>query len=203
MNGFPAAAPPRRDGAFAVAVAVGAAGAALAGAHAVADGVPALTDTAAITADLHLSSIAHHTDAGVAPVTVRAVTPTSAAATVPELTKAAKQAHSATVEAAIDRFESRIGTTRYEDYCERAVENAFGTHGHYGSAIADWHARDQHPDWQHAPRGALVFYDTSSNGHVALSLGDGRVVSSSAHHQVGIVPVGYFQHPLGWAPASY
>ena len=49
----------------------------------------------------------------------------------------------------------------------------------------------------------MVFYDTSSDGHVALSLGDGRVVSSSAHHQVGIVPVGYFQHPLGWAYAPY
>jgi hypothetical protein len=204
MNGFPAAAPPRRDGAFAVAVAVGAAGAALAGGHAVAEGAPALPDAAAITADLHLSAIAHHTGAGVAPVAAPAVSPTSAEATVPELTKAAKlQAHRATVEAAIDRFESRIGTTRYENYCERAVENAFGTQGHYGSAIADWHARDQHPDWQHAPRGALVFYDTSPNGHVALSLGDGRVVSSSAHHQVGIVPVGYFQHPLGWAPAPY
>ena len=83
------------------------------------------------------------------------------------------------------------------------MENAFGTQGHYGSAIADWRARDQHADWQHAPRGALVFYDTSSDGHVALSLGDGRVVSSSAHHRVGIVPVGYFQHPLGWAPAPY
>jgi cell wall-associated NlpC family hydrolase len=64
-------------------------------------------------------------------------------------------------------------------------------------------APDQHSDWRHAPRGAMVFYDTSSNGHVALSLGDGRVVSSSDHGHVGIVPVDRFRQPLGWAYAPY
>lgn len=49
----------------------------------------------------------------------------------------------------------------------------------------------------------MVFYDTSSNGHVALSLGDGRVVSSSDHSHVGIVPVDRFRRPLGWAYAPY
>ncbi len=139
-----------------------------------------------------------------AAVTPVSAEPTSAAATVPELTKAAGRAHQQQkIESAVDRFESKIGSTQYENWCERAVENAFGTQGHYASAIQDWESQDQHPDWQHAPRGAMVFYDTSSDGHVALSLGDGRVVSSSAHHQVGIVPVGFFQHPLGWAYAPY
>ncbi|MDL5158824.1 hypothetical protein [Actinomycetospora termitidis] len=180
--------------------AVGAAALGSAGAHA--PDVAASTVTT-VAADLHLtagSSPAVGTPA-VAPVDAD---PTSAAAAVPELTKAAGMAAQAQkVDAAIERFESRIGSTAYENWCERAVENAFGTQGHYASAIQDWRSQDQHSDWQHAPRGAMVFYDTSSDGHVALSLGDGRVVSSSAHHRVGIVPVGYFQHPLGWAYAPY
>ena len=183
-------------------LAAGAVGAAVVGTQAAQGALPS---AATVTADLHLtagaSPAAGSARTAMAPVSVE---PTSAAATVPELTKAAGMQHQAQkIDAAIDRFESKIGSTQYENYCERAVENAFGTQHHYGSAIEDWHSQQQHSDWQHAPRGAMVFYDTSSDGHVALSLGDGRVVSSSAHHQVGIVPVGYFQHPLGWAYAPY
>jgi cell wall-associated NlpC family hydrolase len=181
-------------------VAVGAVGAAVLGTHA---GDVSLPDVGATTAELNLA--AHHTTgsgaAAVAPVAAEA---TSASATVPELTKAAQRhQHDQVIEGAIQRFESRIGTTRYEGYCERAVENAFGTQGHYGSAIQDWRSQDQHTDFRNAPRGAMVFYNTSSNGHVALSLGDGRVVSSSAHGRVGIVPIDHFQRPLGWAYAPY
>ena len=177
--------------------AVGAVGAAVLGAH---GGEVSLPDAAPTTAELHL--LAGHTAApAVAPVTADA---TSAAATVPELAKAAgRHQQEQKIENAIRRFESRIGTTRYEGYCERAVENAYGTQHHYASAIQDWHSQDQHSDWRHAPRGAMVFYNTSSNGHVALSLGDGRVVSSSAHGRVGIVPIDHFQRPLGWAYAPY
>ena len=186
-------------------LAAGAVGAAVVGTQAAQGDLPDLPSAATVTADLHLTAGASPAVSSaksvVAPVSAE---PTSAAATVPELTKAAGMAHEQQkVDSAIDRFESKIGSTQYENYCERAVENAFGTQGHYASAIDDWESQQQHKDWQDAPRGAMVFYDTSSDGHVALSLGDGRVVSSSAHHQVGIVPVGYFQHPLGWAYAPY
>jgi hypothetical protein len=187
-------------------LAAGAVGAAVVGTQAVQGTLPDLPSASTVTADLHLTAGASPASgsssrAAMTPVSAE---PTSAAATVPELTKAATmQAQSTKIDSAIDRFESKIGSTQYEDYCERAVENAFGTQGHYASAIQDWHSQVQHSDWQHAPKGAMVFYDTSSDGHVALSLGDGRVVSSSAHHQVGIVPVGFFQHPLGWAYAPY
>lgn len=186
-------------------LAAGAVGAALVGSQAAQGDLPDLPSAAAVTADLHLTAGASPAVSSatsvMAPVSAE---PTSAAATVPELTKAAGMAHQQQkIDAAIDRFESNIGSTQYENWCERAVENAFGTQGHYASAIQDWESQQQHRDWQNAPRGAMVFYDTSSDGHVALSLGDGRVVSSSAHHQVGIVPVGYFQHPLGWAYAPY
>jgi hypothetical protein len=188
-------------------LAVGAVGAAVVGAQAAQGDLPQLPSAATVTADLHLAAgatPAHGATSARAAMTPVSAEPTSAAATVPELTKAAGRAHQQQkVESAVDRFESKIGSTQYENWCERAVENAFGTQGHYASAIEDWDSQDQHSDWQHAPRGAMVFYDTSSDGHVALSLGDGRVVSSSAHHRVGVVPVGFFQHPLGWAYAPY
>jgi hypothetical protein len=188
-------------------LAAGAVGAAVVGAQASQGSLPDLPSAATVTAELHLTAGASPASASSSARTAMtpvSAEPTSAAATVPELTKAAGMAHQTQkVDAAIDRFESKIGSTQYENYCERAVENAYGTQHHYASAIEDWHSQQQHSDWQHAPKGAMVFYDTSSDGHVALSLGDGRVVSSSAHHQVGIVPVGYFQHPLGWAYAPY
>ena len=203
----------RADALLAAAMVVGAAGAAVTGAHA--SPTMALPDPTALLAELQ----SHTTPAGPAPAAAPAaavavvaavapVSPSSLADTVPEMTSslakaAALEAHVTKVETAIDRFESFSGTTRYEGYCERAVENAYGTQGNYGSARADWEARDQHRDFRNAPRGALVFYDTSANAHVAISLGDGRVVSSSAHHQVGIVPIDFFQNPLGWAPAPY
>lgn len=201
---------PRPEIALVAAVAAGAALGALSGATS----IPSFD---AVTADLDLT--ASHGDAtstaaaattadsaalrDVLTPVVATDTATAGTATAALAKSAQQNAHAAVLEDAIDTFEGNIGTSRYENYCERAVENAFGTQGHYASAIDDWHARDQHSDWRHAPRGALVFYNTSSNGHVALSLGDGRVVSSSAHHKVGIVPVDYFQHPLGWAPSPY
>lgn len=186
--------------ALATAVAAGAAVGALQGGHLgdqdLGGDLGALTTAAT---ELHL---------GPAPTAapVPAAAPRDAAAdAVPELAKSTHLARqSAKADAAVDRFMSHVGSTNYENWCERAVENAYGTQGHYASAIEDWHSQPhQHSDWRHAPRGAMVFYNTSSDGHVALSLGDGRVVSSSAHHQVGVVPVDYFQKPLGWAPAPY
>jgi cell wall-associated NlpC family hydrolase len=59
-------------------------------------------------------------------------------------------------------------------------------------------ATAQHPNVMSAPRGALVFYSTSAAGHVALSLGDGTVLSSSANGHIGRVSANFFQNPLGW-----
>ena len=116
----------------------------------------------------------------------------------------AEASSSVTPESAIAWYEARMGSTAFEGLCETAVENAFGTREVYATARADWDARpDQHADWQNAPRGSLVFYDTSSNGHVAISLGDGNVISTAANHRIGVVPIGYFQNPLGWARAPW
>ncbi len=109
-------------------------------------------------------------------------------------------ATTSTSEAAISWFMRHLGENTYEGMCEQAVENAHGLNGVYPSARANWSERSQYAPYYKAPRGALVFYNTSGNKHVAISLGDGRVVSTSVNHKIGIAPIGYFQNPLGWAP---
>ncbi|HEY5014092.1 MAG TPA: CHAP domain-containing protein, partial [Acidimicrobiia bacterium] len=96
------------------------------------------------------------------------------------------------------------GQSSYEGRCELAVENAFGTSSRYPTARADWQAQPvKHADWINAPRGALVYYSTSAAGHVAISLGGGRVVSTSVNGRIGIAATGYLQNPLGWADSPF
>lgn len=98
---------------------------------------------------------------------------------------------------------ARLGNTSYEGLCEKAVENAFDRSSVYPSARANWNARAQRTPYNAAPRGALVFYNTSTNAHVAISLGNGKVITTSAGGRIGIVPISYFQNPLGWARAPW
>jgi hypothetical protein len=108
------------------------------------------------------------------------------------------------VEAAIGWFLSRTGMAAYTGQCELAVENAFGTESVYANAFANWQAQPvKHTDWQNAPRGALVFYDTSSDGHVAISLGDGTVASTSVNSRIGVVAASFFQNPIGWTESPF
>jgi cell wall-associated NlpC family hydrolase len=108
----------------------------------------------------------------------------------------------AKIEAAIGWFDLRLGSGAFEDQCEAAVEAAFGTTGRYPSAYVAWLAqRDRHFDWWDAPRGALVFYKPDifgADGHVAISLGDGYVISTSVNGGIGVAPIDAFQNPLGW-----
>ena len=81
---------------------------------------------------------------------------------------------SAKAEAAVAWYLSRVGQPVYTGECELAIENAYGTESWYPTAAANWQAQPiKHLDWQNAPRGALVFWDTGASGHVAISLGDG------------------------------
>jgi hypothetical protein len=108
-------------------------------------------------------------------------------------------------ERAIQWFYNHTGSTAYEGDCERAVENSFGASGQYATAYIDWQHRAQHPNSTAAPRGTLVFYKTSASGHVAISLGNGTVVSTSARGgMIGISPItGWFSPLLGWAPSPW
>ena len=108
-------------------------------------------------------------------------------------------------ERAIAWFRAHAGATRWEDFCELAVENSFGTSARFVDARANWNSRAEvrHRDWRKAPRGALVFWNTSAHAHVAVSLGDGTVLSTSVGGHIGRAKVTWFDNPLGWKRADW
>lgn len=68
-------------------------------------------------------------------------------------------------------------------YCQMFVRTSFGVGMGFSSAIAQWHGADKkHPtsDPLKVPRGVPVFWEGGNYGHVALSLGNGRCVSTDA-----------------------
>ncbi|MCL3836875.1 hypothetical protein M2889_03360 [Aeromicrobium sp. zg-Y1362] len=112
---------------------------------------------------------------------------------------------------------SKVGSNSYDFLCERFVENAYGTQGKFGSAIANYNAQKRagriSTSRTNIPAGALVF---SSNrawdlgyGHVQISIGGnkfvsggmgrnaaGRLVGPTVQIRTGL-PSGY----LGWSQA--
>ena len=124
--------------------------------------------------------------------------------------------------AALSRAESVLGSTNYLGLCDRFVAVAYGrSHSGYATAAEHLRALDAaglvHFGDSNAPLGALVFYYAGPSngwaGHVALSTGDGRAVSSE--HWVGSrrQGVGYIDYDTtrnfgtyaGWAmpPSSW
>ncbi|HEY3511574.1 MAG TPA: CHAP domain-containing protein [Kribbella sp.] len=108
---------------------------------------------------------------------------------------------------AINWFAARNGSTAYQGYCEKAVENAYGTTGVYASAIANWndavrrgaaHKGDLNP-----PKGALVFWNISSYGHVGVATGDGNFWATSVSGAIGKRALPYFSNYLGWAQPNF
>ncbi|HWD80102.1 MAG TPA: CHAP domain-containing protein [Kribbella sp.] len=108
---------------------------------------------------------------------------------------------------AISWFAARNGSTAYQGYCEKAVENAYGTTGVYASAIANWndavnrgaaHRGDLNP-----PKGALVFWNISSYGHVGVATGDGNFWATSVNGAIGKRALPYFSNYLGWAQPNF
>ena len=90
------------------------------------------------------------------------------------------------------------------------VYYGYGSSG-YATAIAHWNATpatDKHPGDVNAPAGALVFWSGGSSGagHVALSLGGGKIVSTD-YPRAGITSTttidaisnGWGEHYMGWA----
>jgi hypothetical protein len=113
-------------------------------------------------------------------------------------------------ERAIGWYKAHAGSTAYEGMCELAAELSFGTRGRYPSAIANWNAQVRagraHRGDRSAPRGALVFWNTSVFGHVAVADGSGGEWSTSVNHRIGhATSTRYFVNYLGWAwaPTSW
>lgn len=109
---------------------------------------------------------------------------------------------------AIAWFSARNGSTAYQGYCEKAVENAYGRTGIYASAKANWndavrrgaaHRGDLNP-----PKGALVFWDIGAPyGHVGLAVGDGTFWATSVNGRIGKARLPYFSNYLGWAQPNF
>ena len=111
---------------------------------------------------------------------------------------------------------SQVGSTKsselntyWSGWCEAFVEIAYGTRHHYASALSDYRAQKAagrvHTD-ANPPAGALVFYGGGRDGHVALSIGDGMVVTTWGYigqrHPIREMKVHGFSNPYyGWAYA--
>ncbi|GAB3810278.1 CHAP domain-containing protein [Kribbella italica] len=108
---------------------------------------------------------------------------------------------------AIAWFAARQGSTAYQGYCEKAVENAYGTTGIYASAIANWNAAVNrgaaHRGDRNPPKGALVFWNISAYGHVGIATGDGKFWATSVNGKIGKATLPYFSNYLGWAQPNF
>ncbi|MET9316267.1 CHAP domain-containing protein [Kribbella sp. NPDC003505] len=129
---------------------------------------------------------------------------TASTTTAPVATTVAPQSRA---DDAIAWFAARNGSTAYQGYCEKAVENSYGRTGVYASAIANWndavrrgaaHRGDLNP-----PKGALVFWNISSYGHVGLATGDGNFWATSVSGAIGKRSLPYFSNYLGWAQPNF
>ncbi|ASW53613.1 hypothetical protein [Plantactinospora sp. KBS50] len=109
-------------------------------------------------------------------------------------------------EGAISWAFARYHSTAYENLCLAFVAQAYGWGG------SGWNTAEIGGDWESShgylktsgipPRGALVWYHNSSGtGHVAISLGEGKVVGTSVSGSVGVA--GYLDHGSyrGWSVA--
>jgi cell wall-associated NlpC family hydrolase len=112
-----------------------------------------------------------------------------------------------------------VGGHGYYQLCARLASNIWGRpHSGYYSAAEQWRQmfvsgnahRDRRP-----PVGALVFWDTGGVfGHVAVYVGDGRIVSNDIGDDFpgeggvylvdfGLVESKWHAAYLGWAPPIY
>jgi hypothetical protein len=69
----------------------------------------------------------------------------------------------------------------WSGYCEAFVEIAYGTRYQFGSARLDYFQQQSagriHTD-EKPPAGALVYYGGGADGHVALSVGNGQIITT-------------------------
>jgi hypothetical protein len=117
---------------------------------------------------------------------------------------------------AIGWAEGQIGSTTWDGYCLEFVQLAYQDGGNVDIGSADtavdyWnsHASLQHPGDLNPPDGALVFWGPNpytSDGHVALSIGGGTVISTAERDYTGVHEFtiaarngdGYASSYLGW-----
>jgi hypothetical protein len=107
-------------------------------------------------------------------------------------------------QSAIEWFQAHNGDSAYENLCETAVENAWGTSGVWPTAIAHWEgaitAGKAHQGDTNPPVGAFVYWRTSEEGHVGIADGHGDFYSSNVYGRIGHGDsLGFFANYLGWS----
>ncbi|MEV0645597.1 hypothetical protein AB0I28_10065 [Phytomonospora sp. NPDC050363] len=108
---------------------------------------------------------------------------------------------------AISAAFGKRGSTGYENLCLRFTALM------YGWSYSGWNTAEIGGDYMVShgrmksgvpPRGALVWYHNSAGtGHVAISIGDGKVIGTSVNGRVGVA--GYKAHASyrGWSTPYY
>ncbi len=113
---------------------------------------------------------------------------------------------------AIDWAWQQVGKThqadgkRWNNWCDRFVANAYGmANSGYATAYIHWQdllARGlARVGDRNVPAGGLAFFLNSWSGHVMLSLGDGRFISTGPKVFLTDANRSFGQY-LGWAPAN-
>jgi hypothetical protein len=112
-------------------------------------------------------------------------------------------------EAAVQWALSQVGVNRDSGFCLRFVDLAFGRGSGPASAHMVWTGSD--PSLHHTsgipPRGSVVVWSSAiggGHGHIAISLGDGRMISTTSS-QVSILSIAGFADSayLGWMPPYF
>jgi cell wall-associated NlpC family hydrolase len=132
-----------------------------------------------------------------------------AATTAPRLARTATNLR-ASVAQAIAYATNRVGAVRDVGWCLKFVANAYGFDG--AGFQSAWYNYTVFKRWHLVatagtpPRGALVWYGPGplGQGHVAISLGDGRIVSTTSNGRaVGIQPLSYRGDYKGWSYPNF
>ncbi|TDO30207.1 CHAP domain-containing protein [Kribbella sp. VKM Ac-2527] len=123
-------------------------------------------------------------------------------------------------EAAVSRALALVGSDGYYQLCARLAANIWGlAQSGYTSAAEQWTQMvatgNAHPNDRQPPTGALLFWATGGPyGHVAVYVGDGRIVSNDIEDralgiggvylvEVGAIEAGWSATYLGWSPPIY
>ena len=123
-------------------------------------------------------------------------------------------------EEAVARALRLVGRHGYYQLCARLAANIWGrSRAGYHSAAEQWQQMvatgNAHPDDRQPPVGALVFWQTGGPyGHVAVYVGNGRIVSNDINDRVpgeggvylvdfSLIESKWNATYLGWAPPIY
>ncbi len=104
---------------------------------------------------------------------------------------------------------SQVGVNRDSGFCLRFVDLAYGRTSGPASAHQVWTGSDDslHHRTGTPPRGAVVVWSSTiggGHGHIAISLGDGTMVSTTSG-AVSVLPIEGFADSayLGWMPPYF